>query len=351
MTKTLSSRRTPGPAVLRGGGGLGGSALRAILTPLSWAYAGVARSRNALYNLRIAPRLPLGRPTVSVGNLTAGGTGKTPLTFWILEWARRRGISLALLTRGYGGGGTANDEVAMARSRFPGLVIGLGGDRIARARDLLTAGGAIDGFVLDDGFQHRRAWRDLDILLVDATDPFGGGMCLPRGLLREPRSGVKRAHLVILTRSDQVQQNERDRVWRELRESGYGGPVVEAQHSAARLEPLDRRGDARPLESLRGTAVSLLSAIANPGSFERTIQGLGADVVKHLTFPDHHEFAPAELPDLRGVGGGIWCVTEKDAVKLQKLGVVDGWFLRLELTFRTGDAELRSRLESLFKPR
>jgi tetraacyldisaccharide 4'-kinase len=319
------------------------------LTPLGWAYAGAAAVRNGLYTLGIAPSRALGRPAVSVGNLTAGGTGKTPLTFWILEWARRKGVELALLTRGYGGRGGANDEVEMARGRFPGLAVGVGGDRAESAAGLLTERPSIRGFVLDDAFQHRRARRELDIVLVDATDPFGGGACLPRGLLREPRSGVKRASLVILTRASQAQQNERDRIWGELRSRGYAGPVVEADHAPARLEPLDRRGDPRPLASLRGTPVSLLSAIANPGSFERTMTGLGATVARHLTFPDHHELAPAELPDLRGVGGGIWCVTEKDAVKLRRLGVVDGWFLRLELSIRTGEHELRSRLDALFE--
>lgn len=343
--------RASGAALLRGGGGAPGAALRALLTPVALGYGMAMALRNAAFASGAAGAASLDRPVVSVGNLTTGGTGKTPCTFWILEWARRRGRELAILTRGHGGRGGENDEVAMARERFPGVAVGVGRDRVASARVLLTQGHRIDGFVLDDGFQHRRVRRDLDLCLVDATDPFGGGACLPAGLLREPRRGVRRSDVVILTRADQVPPDARHALWRELTRLGYRGPEVEARHAPVRLEPIDPRGDPRPVEALRGMAVHALSGIGHPGSFERTLRELGAEVASHRVYPDHHAYSPADLPDLRGEGGSLWCTTEKDAVKLRRLGVIDGWCLRVGFSIERGRSELEALLERAFHPR
>jgi tetraacyldisaccharide 4'-kinase len=336
--------RSAAAELLRGGGGAGGVLLRSALAPFSWVYAGAARGRNILYDWRALRIEDLARPAVSVGNLTAGGTGKTPFTFWLLEWARRRGLELAVLTRGYGGAGNSNDEIEMARARFPKLAIGAGADRAASARVLLATMPQIGGFVLDDGFQRRSVARNLDIVLVDATDPFGGGRCLPAGLLREPIVGIRRAAVAVLTRADLAGANAKEKIWSTLARKGYAGPRVEAEHRAAAVVPLDPRGETRSVASMRGASFRLLSAVANPGAFEATLRAAGAEVREHLCYPDHHKYHPADLPDLRGSDGASWLCTEKDAVKLRRLGAIDGHFLRIELTITSGESQLSSLL-------
>jgi tetraacyldisaccharide 4'-kinase len=283
---------------------------------------------------------------LSVGNLTVGGTGKTPCTLWLLERAAEHGVEAAILTRGYGGDGNTNDEIDMVRARFPKVGIGVGGDRVASAAALRAANPNIRAFVLDDGFQHRRVARDLDVVLVDATDPFGGGACLPGGRLREPKVGIRRAGAVVVTRADQAERAAVDALWRELAAIGYRGPRVEAVHEPEALVPLGGAGEGRPAAWLRGRRVRLLSAIARPGSFERTIRALGGAVAEHRAFRDHHRYMPAELPDLRDRDGESWCVTEKDAPKLRRLGAVDGWVLRVRFRVTVGEGELRALVGS-----
>jgi tetraacyldisaccharide 4'-kinase len=259
---------------------------------------------------------------------------------WLLERAAERGVEAAVLTRGYGGDGKTNDEIEMVRGRFPKVGIGVGGDRIASARRLLAERPTIGAFVLDDGFQHRRVARDLDILLVDATDPFGGGECLPGGRLREPKVGIRRAGVVVLTRVDQAERAAVEAIWGELTKLGYRGPRVEASHEPESLLALGNHSPSRPPAWLRGRSVRLLSAIARPDSFERTIRALGGAVAEHRAFPDHHRYMPADLPDLRDRDGESWCVTEKDAPKLRRLGAVDGWVLRVRFRVTVGEGDL-----------
>lgn len=321
----------------------------AALAPLGWIYGLAARARNGLYSAGIykTQRLPV--PAISVGNLTVGGTGKTPCTFYILNRAAERKVKVAVLTRGYGGGGGANDEVWMLRDRFPSVAVDIGADRRAAAERSI-ANGPPDVFLLDDGFQHRRVARDLNILLIDACDPFGGGAYLPAGRLREPVSGVARANIIILTRVDQAAPGAAGAIWDRLSHYKYNGPRVEAAHAPESLEPLDPNRPARPVESLRDCEVHLLSSIARPDSFESTIRSLGARIVEHRAFPDHYHYRPADLPDLRDARDGreLWCVTEKDAPKLRRLGAVDGYMLKVQFTITAGRAEFDAAIDGVF---
>jgi tetraacyldisaccharide 4'-kinase len=339
--------RLPGPAFLRGGGGVLGPAVRAGLVPLSLLYAAAVRARNLSFDRRWRRQDRLPVPTLSVGNLTTGGTGKTPFTCWLVEKAREAGARIGIVTRGYRGEEGFNDEVEMVRARYPDLAVGVGKDRGAAARRLLIERPEIDAIVLDDGFQHRQVLRNRDLLLVDATDPFGGGACLPRGLLREPVSEVRRADLVVLTRADQAEPEEVDRLWRGLHDLGYLGARIEAIHRPDRLDPIGSDRPPLPLEALRGKRVRLISAIASPRSFETTISSLGAQVIEHRVFPDHHRYRPADLPDLRD-SDALWCMTEKDAPKIKGLGAFDGWVLRIDLALRMGESDLTSMLDALW---
>ncbi|MGA7783264.1 MAG: tetraacyldisaccharide 4'-kinase, partial [Candidatus Acidiferrales bacterium] len=187
--------------------------LRLLLWPVSLVWGAASRLRAALYRWRIFKPARLPGTVISVGNLTAGGTGKTPMVLWIAERLRAELPSennrVGILTRGYRGrsegaaGEPQSDEVSIYRERLQHHVhLGVGPDRFASGQTL--ARHDIECFVLDDGFQHMELARDADIVLIDATDPFGGGHLLPAGLLREPKSALSRADIIVITRSEQA---------------------------------------------------------------------------------------------------------------------------------------------------
>ena len=222
-----------------------------VLTPFSWLYAAGAWARGAAFDARLLRSTHLGIPTLSVGESDSRRDREDPLHDVAPRAGGGAGVEAAVLTRGYGGDGKTNDEIEMVRGRFPKVGIGVGGDRIASARRLFAAKPTIGAFVLDDGFQHRRVARDLDILLVDATDPFGGGECLPGGRLREPKVGIRRAGVVVLTRVDQAERAAVEAIWGSSRNLGTG-----ARGSRRRTSPSRswRSGITRRRALRRGSA-------------------------------------------------------------------------------------------------
>lgn len=195
--------------------GFGPALARAALTGLSVPYAAAVACRNAAYDHGLLAAHAGGVPVVSVGNLTLGGTGKTPLVAWLARTWLERGLRPAIVSRGYGAArGARSDEAAELAIVLPDVPHVADRDRVAAVRR--AAAQAAEIVVVDDGFQHRRLARDLDILAVDATDPWGCGRLFPRGLLREPLSGVTRAHAVVLTRADAVARDERLAIRRRL---------------------------------------------------------------------------------------------------------------------------------------
>ena len=186
--------------------GFGPALARLGLTAASVPYGTAVRLRNRLYDAGWKARLRAAVPVVSVGNLTLGGTGKTPCVEYLARFYRDRDVRVAILSRGYGGSGAANDEALVLEENLPDVPHLQGADRVA------LAGVAVEELeaellILDDGFQHRRLARDLDVVLLDATDPFGQGRLLPRGLLREPASSLRRADAVLVSRCDQVAES------------------------------------------------------------------------------------------------------------------------------------------------
>lgn len=313
------------------------------------------RARNALYDLGVLRRHALALPAVCVGNLTTGGTGKTPAVAWIAEHYRRRGETVAIVRRGYkrGGGSGPSDETMLLEDRL-GIDVIENPDRVAAAREAADRGATL--VVLDDGFQHRRARRDLDVVLIDATDPFGGGHMLPWGMLREPLGGLRRAGVFLLTRADQADEAALDAIERSLRERAPGTPIARSVHAPRRLyraavsgaaragdaggfDPrpgggsdgrgADGResggrgadgegpGDAAPEEWLAGRAVRALSGIGRPDAFARTLADLGASVEEAAVFPDHHDYRADEVAALLARPGAPWITTEKDWVKIR----------------------------------
>ncbi|MSR61276.1 MAG: tetraacyldisaccharide 4'-kinase [Planctomycetes bacterium] len=320
-------------------------------------FAGLARLRAVGYERGWLPCERVDAPVISVGNLSAGGTGKTPFVAMLVRELARRGLRAGILSRGYGAERGAarheNDEARWFARALEGVELVQDPQRVRGARELVARG--VDVIVLDDGFQHRRLARDLDLVLVDATRPWGlpaqgdapaVRACLPRGLLREPPTALARADALVLTRTDQLAEAELARLRAELAALAPGRPILAAVHRARRL--VDPAGRALALAELAGRTVDLLSALGNPEAFQRTVEGLGARIGEHRVFPDHHRYVAA---DLAGLGAGErWLLTsEKDAVKLE--GLARAHVLGAELELLEGAAVLEALLDALPRAR
>ncbi|HMF13524.1 MAG TPA: tetraacyldisaccharide 4'-kinase [Gemmataceae bacterium] len=336
----LVSGRSRGvwPSMQRGG-------LRLIGVPYGWA----TQLRNRLYDRGWKPQQRTAVPVVSVGNLTLGGTGKTPCVEYVARYYRERELRVAILSRGYGSERGRNDEALVLEENLPDVPHLQGADRAALAAVAVEELES-EVLVLDDGFQHRRLARDLDLVLIDATNPWGHGYLFPRGLLREPASGLRRAGAVLLTRCDQTSEKNRGRIREEVARYAPGAPIAETVHRPLELVAADRR--TAPLGRLKDRPVAAFCGIGNPAAFRRTLDDLGAIVADFRTFPDHHPYARADVEDLRD-----WArrratdcavlTTQKDLVKLPipQLGGRDLWAVRIGLHVETGQEELDRKLE------
>ena len=249
--------------------------------------------RNARYDRGAGVGPHPGVPVISVGNLTTGGTGKTPLVIEIARRLRDAGPRPAILTRGYRGSRERPaDEVLELRAALPDVPVVVDADRLAGAREAIERHGA-DVLVLDDGFQHRRMPRDLDIVLIDALDPWGGGRLLPAGRLREPRESLERADVVVVTRCNQVSPAAADHLVAEVQALNDQAVVVRAAVEPAGLWGLD---DASlELETLAYRCVMPVSGIGNPESFERLLHERVGRLVEPLRFGDHHRYRPGDV--------------------------------------------------------
>jgi tetraacyldisaccharide 4'-kinase len=319
---------------------------RAGLHLASVPYGLAVGTRNRLYDRGwlSSRRAPV--PVVSVGNLTAGGTGKTPCVEYVARFYRQRDLRVAVLSRGYGSTGGPNDEALVLEENLPDVPHLQGPDRAALA-DIAVEELESEILVLDDAFQHRRLARDLDLVLVDATDPWGCGRLLPRGLLRESPHGLRRAGAVVLTRCDQAPAAAVARLAETVAGLAPGVPVVRTTHRPTEL--VNR--DAAPLERLRQRQVAAFCGIGNPEAFRQTLLGLGARVEAFRTFPDHHGYTRADVEDLtswarRQAADGVVVTTQKDLVKLRltRLGPCELWAVRVRLHVEAGQDALDHKL-------
>jgi tetraacyldisaccharide 4'-kinase len=288
---------------------------RMLAIPPAWLFGLVARGRAIAYDRGwLRSRFPGTVPVIAIGNLTTGGTGKTPLVACCVESLMARGLRVGLLVRGYRAErGRLGDEAAWLLARSPALIVEQDRDRLAGAARALARGAEV--LVLDDAFQHRRIRRDLDLLTVSALDPFGGGWPLPRGLLREPPCAARRADAVVLTHADLVPAVQLAELARRL-EHLTGRAPLSAQHVPCAI----RDGAARYEPSwLAGQRVIAFSGIGSPDSFTASLTQLGAEVLEHHVFPDHHPFSRAELATItvRARAAGVRSITTaKDAMRL-----------------------------------
>jgi tetraacyldisaccharide 4'-kinase len=333
--------------------GLGPTLQCAGLWTASIPYGWVSRLRNRLYDGGWKPSHRAPVPVVSVGNLTVGGTGKTPCVEYVAGFYRRHGKRVTILSRGYGAAGAPNDEALVLEENLRGVSHLQGIDRVALAARA-AAREAADVLVLDDGFQHRRLARNLDLVLVDATQTWGLGHLFPRGLLREGLGGLRRAGVIILTRCDQVTLFERGRLREVANRRAPGVPVVEATHRPTEL--INCNGASASLQRLAGRPVVGFCGIGNPEAFRRTLETLEIRPSDFRTFPDHHRYTAADISDLERWAGrqAMDCVvvtTQKDLVKLRlpQLARKELWALRVRLSIESGQDALDHKLKEVLE--
>lgn len=298
--------------------GLAAATARLALSAGGAAYRVGTAARNLGYDRGWLDARRAAVPVVSVGNLTLGGTGKTPMVEYVARWYRQRGVRVAVLSRGYRREGAVNDEALVLEENLPDVPHLQDRDRVRMAGVAVEELGS-ELLVLDDGFQHRRLARDLDVVLLDALDPFGLGRVFPRGLLREPVGALRRADLVVVSRADLV-TGETLRAIRARAERAAGPrPWILARHAP---RDLDAPGlEPESVSTLKDRRVAAFCGIGNPDGFRRTIGPLCGALLGLRTYPDHHAYDAADVADLarwaRALGADLALTTQKDSVKLR----------------------------------
>ena len=330
------------------------SLLRVLLWTAQWPYVLIVRWRNRRFD-RGHEVTRVSVPVISVGNITTGGTGKTPAVAWLCRFLRDRQVRVAILSRGYRADQSGvNDEALELEQRLPDVPHLQNPSRVASAK-IAVEELESQCLVLDDGFQHRRLNRDLDWVLVDALNPFGFGHCLPRGLLREPKRGLKRADAVLITRSNQIPEAELKALVSEV-QAVVGGetPLIRTTHRCEGWR--DTEGALQPLEQWSHARVAGFCAIGNPDAFRTTLESQGCDVVGWRTFPDHHRYDREDIRELtdwvsRQEVQVVVC-TVKDLVKLNvaRIGNVPLVALQVGFAFKDDPQPLISQIDGILPP-
>ena len=326
-----------------------------VFPPLSLLYGAVTRTRLSLYRRGTFQTTKLDRPVISIGNITTGGTGKTPLVEYVARLIASQGKKVCILTRGYGrkdphlqvivsdGYGVlaspteAGDEPYLLATKLAGQAAVISSaDRIAAGQEAIKDFGT-EAFVLDDGFQHLRIARDLNIACIDATNPWGGGRLLPYGRLREAPEGLRRADCVVLTRCDQVESVEALR--EQVHELIEGRPIFESRMRPLRLVSLKNGPETIAVPG----RVGAFCAVGNPESFFNSLRGLGYEIGLERAFTDHHAYSQSDVDALHQLaqetGANALITTAKDAVKLKGLTfALPCYVLEIEIAIDATDA-------------
>jgi tetraacyldisaccharide 4'-kinase len=325
--------------------GVRAAAMRVGLGVASPLYAGLMRARNWKYDRGFGVRR-LPRPVVSVGNVTTGGTGKTPVVRWLCERFRGAGRRPAVLMRGYKAApGERGDEQAMLEELLnrPGVEpvsVQADANRFEGGQAVLKAHPEVDLFVLDDGFQHRRVGRDFDLVLMDASNPFGYGRVIPRGLLREPLGSLRRADAVLITRAD---QGDAEAIAQTVRQYDATVPVYRCTHAHAGLRSgVD--GELRPLQTLIGRSFFAFAGIGNPEGLVHQLAALPGRLAGTRWFGDHWNYSEADvgrlLKEAEAADADLILTTEKDWTKVRCFAAgaaIPIWRLELAVRFRDDD--------------
>ena len=332
------------PRWWEGGGGAGGDVLRALAAPAEVAFRLATMARGRMYDAGIARTTHASIPVVSIGNLTVGGTGKTPVAAMIAAVLREQGRRPVVILRGYGA-----DEVDVHRELNPGIPVEVAKRRID-AVTVAAAKGA-DCAVLDDGFQHRALRRDLDIVVIAAERWGQPRRLLPRGPWREPLSALQRADHLLVTRKS-ASPSVADHVVQEIRDFGYMGTTGVVHLGLGGLERLDAgaraagAGAAEGAPDLAGGRFLVVTTLGDPELLLRQLRAAGAEV-EPMIFPDHHEFIAADLERIRErvrLTSRALLVTRKEAVKLRGRIGADVFVVTQKVAVERGAAELDDAL-------
>lgn len=293
-------------------------------------YGGIIRLRNRMYDLAVFKTRKLNCMVIGIGNITVGGTGKTPMTIMLANLLKERGYRPAVLSRGYGGknkntitvvsdenhiladSDEAGDEPVLIAKSAKGVPVITGPKRYFTGRYAVNRLGA-DVLILDDAFQHRCLFRNIDIVLLDGKRPFGNGFLLPRGPLREPKKALQRADIIVLTGiGTEEEAMSLDKEFPTI-------PIFRGYHKPKELVKAEE-SDSYTLESLSGKKVCAFAGIAKPESFQETIVSLGGKVLSFIAFPDHHRYTISDIENIKKAASNclseIIVTTEKDGIKL-----------------------------------
>lgn len=341
------------------------SLLLSVLKAFGYLFAAIVHLRYALYHLGILRRYPLGVQVISVGNVTAGGTGKTPVTEIFARTLAAAGRKVAILSRGYRrkeapwwqrlftqvvypplvvsdgkhvllDSATGGDEPYMLAANLPGVAVVVDRNRVKAGRYAIKRLGC-DTIILDDGFQYQKLKHSIEVVLVDSTNPFGNGNMLPRGILREPARNLKRADIIFLTKC----RGDVSAVKEEIRRYNRTAEIVECNHTPRLLKDVWSREE-YPLAWLQGKTLCTLSGIASPKGFENSLRNLGAKVVWCERYADHHRYDSSEvlyaLNRTADMGADALITTEKDAVRFPRLETspVKCLYLRIAIEILAG---------------
>jgi tetraacyldisaccharide 4'-kinase len=330
--------------------------LLGLLIPLSYLYAVVVKTRGWLYDCGLLRQKQLPCAVISVGNIVAGGTGKTPAVIWIAKYLQSEGFQVGVILRGYRREGhhsvsvvsdgkhvltpatESGDEAGMIAHKLPDVPVVVSGDRYAAGLEVIQFWGHTEGvLILDDGFQRRQLARDLDIVTIDSTQPFGTGKLLPAGTLREPKTALRRTDLLLLTRTDLVAEPV------HLERFVQGKQIFQTYHKPTRLHQLNI-GKECGLDQLKGQHILAVCGIGNPEAFVGTLRQFEPKAVELLAFPDHHRYSSADLSNIsaraREVGADIVVTTEKDSEKLAAFAATTAFSHSKSVPFLVLEVEL-----------
>lgn len=319
--------------------------IKGILYPLSWIYSLCIYITDRSYSKGDNIPEKVAVPVISVGNITLGGTGKTPFAMYLADHFLSRGFSPAILIRGYG-----NDEDRMLRDELDGVKVFSGRDRVKNASSAVVQGSDI--IILDDAFQHRKINRDVNILMLDASCPFGNGHIFPRGILREPISALGRADIIVLTKINKIDEYAKEVLVKKLTTMASGKPIVMMRHSAVSLK--DVTGSMYAPKEIEFKKVCLLSGIADPEYFSFLVKEQKANISMRYDFPDHYAYKQRDIDIInrkcKQQNVETIITTAKDYIKIKELDVSDIedrlFIMNIGVDIVSGKENLDARLNS-----
>lgn len=337
--------------------GLTAACLRFFLTAGSIVYTAVIRFRNFLYCSGWLRIHTASVPVISIGNITTGGTGKTPLVIWLYKFLQQKNVNCAILTRGYKAIQNSKlktqnyiDEPAILTESCPNAKVIVNPDRVAGADVAINKFNA-DVLILDDGFQHRRLARNIDIVTIDSTRPFGYGKVLPAGLLREPLRSLDRADAVVLTRCAQTSEAELTKLEDKLRLINPN--IIIARSIHAPICAKIKNGEEISIDKLKDKKIFAFCGIGNPDAFLNTIKKIKANLISSKVYNDHHRYTGADITyiceNARNLQADCILTTQKDWTKISSLTLpqidIPFAYLTIELKLTADEGRLKQLIE------